>query len=346
MKSKLVLLVCLLCCGMVGASYAQTAKGVDVAGSPDTAKMGKTWAVIVGISKYKNVKSLNFADKDALAFYNYLVTDNAGPKLSPSQVKLLINENALSADIYGALDWLSGSIKPNDRVIFYFSGHGDLEKQTIKQNGFLLAYDSPSAAYMTSGTISINFLEDYLETYVVKNKAHDVILIADACHSGKLAGGEEGVRLTMHALGENWNNQIIKILSAQEGELSFEDPKWGGGRGVFSYYLMKGIEGLANRNNDNAISISELAAYLPFMVSDATNNTQNPKVDGNPQDILFSFNPKLLAEAKRAGAKTANGLGMLFFQGILAFWHWSDVELDDKIKKIMRQSLEKAAHGS
>ena len=51
---------------------------------------------------------------------------------------------------------------------------------------------------------------------------------------------------------------------------------------------------------------------------------------------------KLLAQARLKKARTANGLGMLFFQGVLAFWHWSDVELDERIKKIMRKSLEKA----
>jgi len=55
------------------------------------------------------------------------------------------------------------------------------------------------------------------------------------------------------------------------------------------------------------------------------------------------YNPAetiLLKTAKAAGAKTANGLGMLFYQGVLAFQHWAEVQLDPKIKDIMRQSLE------
>ncbi|MDE1920375.1 MAG: shikimate dehydrogenase [Candidatus Omnitrophica bacterium] len=62
----------------------------------------------------------------------------------------------------------------------------------------------------------------------------------------------------------------------------------------------------------------------------------------NPQET------KLLKEARARGARTSNGLGMLFFQGMLAFWHWSDVELDEEIKKIVRKSLGEASlrHGS
>lgn len=56
------------------------------------------------------------------------------------------------------------------------------------------------------------------------------------------------------------------------------------------------------------------------------------------------YNPpetRLLKAAREKGAKTANGLGMLFYQGVLAFQHWSDRELDPRIKEIMRDSLTK-----
>ena len=64
-------------------------------------------------------------------------------------------------------------------------------------------------------------------------------------------------------------------------------------------------------------------------------------------DVVYTpSETKLLAQARLKKAHRANGLGMLFFQGVLAFWHWSDVELNDSIKKIMRKSLEEGAHGS
>ena len=65
-------------------------------------------------------------------------------------------------------------------------------------------------------------------------------------------------------------------------------------------------------------------------------------------DVIYSpWETKLLAQARRKKALAVNGLGMLFYQGTLAFWHWSEVELDERIKKIMRKSLEEAAnHGS
>ncbi len=64
-------------------------------------------------------------------------------------------------------------------------------------------------------------------------------------------------------------------------------------------------------------------------------------------DVIYNpSETKLLSQARLKGARYANGLGMLFYQGTLAFWHWSDVELDENIKKIMRKALREAAHGT
>jgi len=272
-------------------------KGITVTNKEKDGSTGKTWAVIVGISEYQNISKLSYAHKDAEAFYKYLRTPQINVPIE--NIKMLLNKDAISGEIYGALDWLTESVKENDKVIFYFSGHGDVEKKTIHQNGFLLAYDAPIAAYMTKGAVGIQYLQAYLETYIANNKAKEVLLIVDACKSGKLAGGMEGIKMTMQALGKEWSGQITKILSAQEGELSLENPKWGGGRGVFSYYLMKGIQGLANRNADNVITAGELALYLPLKVGDETANSQNPKIDGDAKRQLFTFDNVLLADAKK-----------------------------------------------
>lgn len=65
----------------------------------------------------------------------------------------------------------------------------------------------------------------------------------------------------------------------------------------------------------------------------------------HPDMLVYDviYNPpetKLLKAAKAKGAKTANGLGMLFYQGVLAFQHWAGMEIDEKIKVKMRKALE------
>ena len=58
------------------------------------------------------------------------------------------------------------------------------------------------------------------------------------------------------------------------------------------------------------------------------------------------YNPaqtKLLAMARARGAKPVNGLKMLFYQGVLAFQHWAEMQLPDKVKDRMWAALQKAS---
>lgn len=89
-----------------------------------------TYAVVVGISDYQDpgIPDLRFADKDAEAFANFLRSP-AGGSLDQDHVKVLINAHATMAQFGIALDWLIENAKENDRVIIYFSGHGDVEKR-------------------------------------------------------------------------------------------------------------------------------------------------------------------------------------------------------------------------
>ena len=55
------------------------------------ADRGKIWAVVIGISRYKTVRSLQFGDKDALAIHDYLLKQVGIPK---ENIMLLTNEQA------------------------------------------------------------------------------------------------------------------------------------------------------------------------------------------------------------------------------------------------------------
>ncbi|MBI4308847.1 MAG: shikimate dehydrogenase [Candidatus Omnitrophica bacterium] len=65
----------------------------------------------------------------------------------------------------------------------------------------------------------------------------------------------------------------------------------------------------------------------------------------HPDMLVYDviYNPPqtaLLKAAKSKGAQISNGLGMLYYQGILAFKHWAGVDIDGKCKAIMRKALQ------
>ena len=61
-------------------------------------------------------------------------------------------------------------------------------------------------------------------------------------------------------------------------------------------------------------------------------------------DVVYK--PKetmLLKLAREKGAKTANGLGLLFYQGMLSLQHWAGQELPQEVKDKVRIVLEKGS---
>ncbi len=59
-------------------------------------------------------------------------------------------------------------------------------------------------------------------------------------------------------------------------------------------------------------------------------------------DVVYQPAETLLLKlAKQQGAKTANGLGMLFYQGMLSLQHWAGQEIPQEVKDQVRKALEK-----
>lgn len=114
--------------------------------------------------------------------------------------------------------------------------------------------------------------------------------------------------------------------------------------GLKKNFNVQGVEVVQNIDDLNI----ELADILINATPIGMKPTDVPLVG---EDLLHSdlfvydliYNPQetmLLKMAKEKGAKAANGLGMLFYQGVLAFQRWAEIELADEIKIKMRKALE------
>lgn len=121
------------------------------------------------------------------------------------------------------------------------------------------------------------------------------------------------------------------------------------------------VQEIAKKINTDLVSVVEKSEDLNIELADLLINTTTVGMkEGDPllidpsslhkdmlvYDVIYSpLETKLLAQARLKKARTANGLGMLFYQGVLSFGHWSQVELDEGVKKIMRKTLEGPIHG-
>ncbi len=267
-----------------------------ISGQKSIAK-GKIYALVIGISEYKDddFTDLKFAHRDAELFADFLYSP-AGGSVPKSQVKLLLNEQATVSNIYLAKRWLETEAKKNDLVFFYFAGHGDVEGSIYKL-GYLLAHDTPFGNYLNNA-VRIEDFNIMANTLSVEKNAN-VVLITDACRSGKLAGSDNRGR---NLIGEQLNKvekNEVRIASCEADQDSEENEVWGNGRGAFSYFLLNGLKGLADDGEkDGVITLQELSAYLakkvPDEVSKITQKDQNPVSLGKPNKLMAIVNDSIL----------------------------------------------------
>lgn len=266
--------------------------------APDTSiateKPAEKWAVIIGISSYKDyrIPSLQYASSDAQEFYDWIVAPSGG-KYDPSKVKLLLNKDATGKNIREALfSWLKQAIK-EDLVTIYFAGHGSPESPNFSDNLYLLPFDTEYDKVASTG-FPMWDIETALRRHI---KAERVVIIADACHAGGIGKpfnvalrspvGISGNSIStgLKDLSEIGNGICI-ISASDHRQYSQESKKWGGGHGVFTYYLLKALNGEADRNMDKRIVLSELIPFLSRQIRRATKNSQTPIVAGKFDSTL------------------------------------------------------------
>lgn len=292
---------------------------------------GNIYAVVIGISRYENkaIQSLTYANTDASLFAEFLQTKSGG-SVPSERIKILLNEKATIAAIYNALDWLKDVCKENDIAYVFFSGHGDVETEAFKNAGYLLAYNSPANNYRNNA-ISIDDINDDANTLTLTNKAK-VVLITDACRSGKLAGDFiKGKQLAAQNLSVILNNQI-RMASCKPDELAAEGPEWGGGRGVYSYHLLRGLYGFADANNDGRVPLEELTSFLNTSFSadeilKRQGHKQQPVLDGHPRFLLSTVDANTFATFQQAKQKSTTD-ELSFIEGLEDFTQVSEQPMD------------------
>ena len=81
------------------------------------------------------------------------------------------------------------------------------------------------------------------------------------------------------------SSELIKILSCQPNQLSLEKYYVGGGHGVFTYHLVDGLSGFADKTGKHYITLKDIDRYLDT-VGEETHQRQDAKVEGDPDVII------------------------------------------------------------
>ena len=236
----------------------------------------RLFAVIIGIANYQKgrMPRLPYADSDALEFAKYIQTARTGAALSEN-VFLLVNEAATAKRIREALETVLNRAGPRDTVSIFVSAHG-LTESAGAQEGFLMAYDSdPQEMQVTAYRLSeLNSLVRRRSPNIGK-----ILLYADICRAGSFHNAPNLIQTALQQQLESPGARLAAVVAGSSSQPS-QTTTVEGGHSIFSYYLVRGLNGEAGKDPDGHVTMDELFAYVRARVMDETRRKQQPKKFG------------------------------------------------------------------
>jgi hypothetical protein len=237
----------------------------------------KVWALVVGVSSYDHMPVLRYTDDDAYRMYAFLKSPEGGA-IDDAHLKVLIDEEATRENIIKNMKNLFNKAGANDLVMMYFSGHG------LKGAFLPIDYDG------YNNKLDHEEISELFKQCPAKYK----LVIADACHSGSLfamrdASAKNALASYYESLAQAQAGTAL-IMSSKSEETSLESS--GLRQGVFSHFLIRGLKGEADTNNNGIISVQELYDFINKNVQDYTGRRQTPVIQGD-------YDPKMTVSVKR-----------------------------------------------
>ena len=259
--------------------------------SPDA----KTYALLVGISEYQKLPQdlwLHYAHTDANSFAQHLRSGRGGG-VPQDQMLLLTDKLATTAAIRnGFQTFLKNRAGKKDTVFIFLAGHGTVDSR----GAYILTHDSDPQD-LSSTAIPMAEIQALVAAEL--GQVGRVVLLADVCRAATI-GSLKTASLSnaVAALGEA-SGEMLGLMAARPKEVSREGPEYGGGHGAFTYAALKGLQGMADKDDDRFVSAGELIDYVVDNVRKLTQDKQHARDFGNME------NATKLADLSKPGIELA-----------------------------------------
>ena len=224
----------------------------------------KLWLMLVGVNQYQDdgLPSLSYSTVDCQGLAKALV--DASAQFTQTEVTIhhdFAPQPPTLENIRASLRQITTAAQPIDTILFYFSGHGIVEPNT--QQAFLCLADTQKSALQNTALA----LQELL-LLLGNSGAQNQLVWLDACHSGGMTLRGTTIESLLNAtpklvevlqLCAAKSKGFYALLSCDTNQQSWEFPELG--HGVFTYYLMKGLQGEA-ADSQGLISVDNLYRYV------------------------------------------------------------------------------------
>ncbi|KXX71790.1 caspase family protein [Flammeovirga sp. SJP92] len=258
---------------------------------PITSKVNEdAIAVIIGNQNYRKegVPEVKYALHDAQIMKQYLIKT-----FGFREGNIIYVENATQADFnafFGVKNNPKGKlfnyVKPEKSDVFiYYSGHGAPDPES--QKGYFVPVDTDPSLILFNGYSLSTFYENI---GLVPYRSLQVVLdvsFSGATDDGMLLKNISPVFIKTENKVLNDEQAVILTAASTEQVASRYSDQC---HGLFTYYYLKGIQGAADLNNDQNITLKEISSYINEKISYQarllSNRTQTPEIHGQLDFII------------------------------------------------------------
>jgi len=250
-------------------------------------------AVIIGNKSYsaQGLPDVEFADRDARIMKEYLIKT-----FGFRAENIIYEENATLSkfnEIFGTSERPDGRLskylkKGKSSVFVYYVGHGAPDLSS--QDAYFVPVDANPQYIATNGYKLQTFYDN-----LSKIPAKKVTIVLDSCFSGNSEKGLlfKNISPAMVKVKKTYrgpqNASLITSAAVDEVSTWYRDKK----HSLFTYYFLKALQGDADADRNNQITLGEIKAYLKenvsYMARRMSGNEQNPVVTGNDAEVMVTI---------------------------------------------------------
>lgn len=243
-----------------------------------------SWAIVVGINKYRSGPPLDYACNDAEGIAEVLRDKFSFPK---DNIVLLTDKSATREKILSEfLAFANGKAQSDDRLIFFFAGHGYTQTGRRGEIGFLVPFDGDPS------NLASLIRWDELTRNSELIPAKHVLFIMDACYGGLAVTRyvRPGSMRFAKDMLRRYSRQVLTAGKADETVSDSGGPR--AGHSVFTGHLLDALDGAAG-SSDGIITANGAMAYVYDRVAKDYQSRQTPHygyLDGDG-DMIFDLSP-------------------------------------------------------
>ena len=258
-----------------------------------TAQYSASRALIVGINNYQHASPLSYAIHDAEETSNVLIDEFNFDK---ERITLLTDADATRAKIIDSFLSYINETEADDRIFFFFAGHGHTCAGHRGEVGYLVPHDGDTS------NLSTLIRWDELTRNAELIPAKHILFIMDACYGG-LAITRSLPPGSMRFLKDMLLRYSRQVLTAGKADEVVADT--GGpipGHSIFTGHIIEALRGKA-ASEEGIITANGVMSYVYEKVARDPNSHQTPHYGFIDGDGDFVFKASILESPREEEEK-------------------------------------------